>query len=498
MTNSWFATVCIGHQSRLIALIAAAICAFQPATSRGKEPTRIVHVDNLRGTDESGDGSTESPFRTMKRGVAELKPGTLLDVANTGNAYHETVRVQTSGSAEEPIIIEGHGAVNSGLMRRPLKDWKAEGGGVFSIPLPNNAWGMQSHWEGGFDLVRFDGKPGLNVTSRDALEPFAYFLYKNQKELKTDPLHNTLFIRLPEGKTPDDIAVETVSLLSSFSILGSHVTVRHFISEFFGDDGFSSNKPAVNVVFERVEGRYNMDQGMSHHGAEVVARHSHFHHNAGCGVVDVYPEARTRYEDCLIEDDTWRGGVEFYSGKFEMVNCVIRGNRKNALLVNRGGEVTLRNCLLVGPEENKTPGVLVTENGKLTMDNCTVANFTTGLTVRPNAFASIRDSAFLNCKTNWEIGVAAEPSDLAAALSKTVFSNGNAYASAPFVLKGEKSYSATEWLEMRKASGSDACSLIFTPPANPLPLLLPELAGKGVDGADIGAHLLEMPTLKLK
>jgi len=336
------------------------------------------------------------------------------------------------------------------------------------------------------------------VTSRNALEPFGYFLYKNQKELKTDPLHNTLFIRLPEGKTPDDVAVEAVGLISSFSILGSHVTIRHFVSEFFGDDGFASTKPAVNVVFEGVEGRYNMDQGMSHHGAEVTVRGSHFHHNAGCGVVDVYPEARTRYEDCLIEDDTWRGGVEFYSGKFEMVNCVIRGNHKNALLVNRGGEVTLRNCLLVGPEEKKTPGVLVTENGKLTMENCTVANFTTGLTVRPNAFASIRNSAFMNCAANLEIMVAADPGDLASALSKTLYSDGNAFASASFVLKGGKSYSVIEWLDLRKSSGADAHSVIFTPLANPLPLSLPELAGKSVDGAPIGAHLLKMPTLKLK
>lgn len=443
--------------ARISCLLVLGVAASLSALSFAKEPLKVIHVDNVRGSDDAGNGSQAKPFGTIMRGVKELRPGTLLDVANTGTAYHETVRVQTSGTAEEPIIIEGHGAVNSGLIRRPLKDWKAEGGDVFSIPLPNNAWGMPSHWEGGFDLVRFDGKPGRNVTSREALEPFAHFLYKNQKELKTDPLHNTLFIRLLGGNTPDDLAVETVGLFSSFSILGSHVTIRHFVSEFFGNDGFSSNKPAVNIVFEGVEGRFNMDQGMSHHGA-----------------------------------------VEFYSGKFEMVNCVIRGNPKSALLVNRGGEVTLRNCLLIGSEENKTQGVLVGENGKLTMENCTVANFTTGLTVPPNAFASIRNSAFLNCKTNWEIGVAADPGDLAAALSKTVFSDGNAFASTPFVFKGGKSYSATEWLEMRKASGADAHSLIFIPPATPLPLSLPELASKGMDGADIGARISTLPILNLK
>jgi hypothetical protein len=60
-------------------------------------------------------------------------------------------------------------------------------------------------------------------------------------------------------------------------------------------------------------------------------RTAHFHHNTGCGVVDDYPEVKVRYENCLIEHDTWRGGVEFHSGEFKIVNCVVFANPKKAL-----------------------------------------------------------------------------------------------------------------------------------------------------------------------
>ena len=86
-------------------------------------------------------------------------------------------------------------------------------------------------------------------------------------------------------------------------------------------------------------------------------RHAHFHHNAGCGVVDVYPEVKVRYENCLIEHDTWRGGVEFHSGEFEMVNCVISANPKNlrsaiASLRGLNAGASLQLPLKVGPERD--------------------------------------------------------------------------------------------------------------------------------------------------
>ena len=88
----------------------------------------------------------------------------------------------------------------------------------------------------------------------------------------------------------------------------------------------------------------------------------------GAGIVDVYPEVQVRYEDCLIEQDTWRGGVEFHSGRFQMENCVIRGNPGSSFLVTKGARAELTNCLI----EGKGVGVRVGENSELLMRRCTV------------------------------------------------------------------------------------------------------------------------------
>jgi len=475
-----------------------------------KDPVKVIQVDNIRGNDSLGDGSREKPYATIMRGVGELHPGFLLNVANTGTPYHESVRISESGTAEDPIILEGNGAVNSGMMRRPSSDWKAEGGGVFSIPLKNNAWGMQHYWEGGFELARFAGKPGRNVTARDALQPFDYFLYKNQKELKTDVLHNTLFIRLPEGKTPDDIEVQVVSLVSPFACPASHVTIRHFVAEYAGDDGFSSVKPGQGILFEDVEARFNMDQGVSNHGSGVTVRRAYLHQNAGCGIVDVYPEARVRYEECLVEEDTWRGGVEFNNGKYEMENCVIRKNPRSALIVTKGAEVKLRNCLLTSPETNPASGIKVTGGGKLTMENCTVAGFKTGLMVDETSRIAMTNTAFLNCGVNLEVRTASETEAPFSDFSTMLVSDGLAFGPGLFLLlektvvngspkTGQRSLNGVEWLALRRQGGLDGNSLAL--PAkislSEPPLTLPELDGKGfTQGSgktDIGSRFLKLP-----
>jgi hypothetical protein len=390
-------------------------------------------VDNVGGSD-TNSGSQVAPFRTVGRAVLDLKPGVSLNLKPTSESYPAGIRITVSGTPESPIIIDGHGIVVSGMRRLPGDHWKSEGGDVFSRPLPNNAWGMATHWEGGFELVRFAGQPGRNVTSLKALEPLSCFLYKNQKELKTDPRHNTLYIRLPAGKTPDDMIVESIAASGGIYVGGSYVTVRNLVCEYAGDDGFATHRNR-GVTFENVESRYNMDQGMSHHGAEVVVRNAHFHHNAGCGVVDVYPEAKVRYEHCLIESDTWRGGVEFHSGVFEMVDCLIRGNPKRTLTATKGARVKLRNCLLVAPEAGTPTGVSVDGAGSsLDMENCTIYGFSIGVNAQVSATTRVKLTrcAWVRCKLNSRISsapvIGEKPVEWGARLSL----DGNFYEPAPW------------------------------------------------------------------
>ena len=233
-------------------------------------------VDGDVGND-GNPGSRSEPLKTIDAGLGRVKPGDTLHVLprKTG-AWPTDIRVTVSGLPDKPIVIDGHGSLASGRGELDLQEWKDEGDGVYSRLLRNNAWGMQRHWEGGFPLVWFDGEAGENVTSREALASGCFFLYKNQPEHQTDPLHNTLFIRPPKGVE----RVETIVGEGGIFVGGNHVTVRGFAVEYGGRDGFATHRNQ-GVVFEDIEARFFMDQGMSHHGAEVVVRRAHFHHNAG-------------------------------------------------------------------------------------------------------------------------------------------------------------------------------------------------------------------------
>ena len=343
---------------------------------------------------------------------------------------------------------------------------------------------MAHYWEGGFELVRFAGKPGRNVTSREALEPGTYFLYKNQKELKTDTRHNTLFIRLPAGKTPDDEIVECIAASGGIYVGGSFVTVRNLICEYAGDDGFATAR-SKGVVFENIESRFNMDQGISHHGSEVVVRNGFFHHNAGCGIVDVYPEAKIRYEHCLIESDTWRGGVEFLHGDFEMVDSVIRANPKKAIKVTKGAQVTLRNCLMIAPEIGATTGLSI-DDGKLEVSNCTFYGFAVGLDARVSTTnrIEINHCAWLRCKLNCRIQNLMETQ---AGSSNQLHFAGNFYEPAPWevliaqpspnggIQPSRRLFTAKEHAGFATQIGTDADAMIASLDAATDPSSLPAL-----------------------
>jgi hypothetical protein len=230
----------------------------------------------------------------------------------------------------------------------------------------------QGHWSG-FPIVFFDGEPAGFRRTKAELEPRTYCLHKERPATPgaaRGPRHNTLYIRLPDGSTPDDVAVETVALGTNVHIDRDHVVVRNLTSQYAGVDGFATTK-AKHVVFENVRGTRCMDQGISNHGTEVLVRDSRFDGNAGCGIVDVHAGCKTKYVNCRIEDNVFRGGVEFYEGEFEMEDCVVRNNEGEPIKLGRGATLKKTRCEISGPTTKPTGGATLrseTGQGRETVD----------------------------------------------------------------------------------------------------------------------------------
>ena len=107
-----------------------------PGPSVRPEPTADVYfVNGLSGSDDA-PGTRTQPWRTIGRGVAQLKAGDTLMLA--GGVYHEHVRITAWGSADQPITIrpaKGEIAIIDGgipeFFHRPAASWIPLGNGEF-------------------------------------------------------------------------------------------------------------------------------------------------------------------------------------------------------------------------------------------------------------------------------------------------------------------------------------------------------------------------------
>ena len=439
-----------------------------------------VYVDNVKGAVDA-TGSKEAPFKTIAKALKVLKSGDTLHLTpNEGVPYEEVIDTHATnakwgGTAEKPTVIDGHGATITGLRHFPAADWKDEGDGVFSRRLHNNAWPMdrQGYWNG-HPIVFFDDKPAEFCKTREALTDRTYFLHKDHPDKRTE-LHNTLYIKLPAGKTPDDIKVVTIAVRSILHINRSYVTVKNLTNIYAADDAFSTTKSS-GLIFDNIRGAYCMDQGISNHGAETVVKNSRFDHNTVSGIVDVYPEAKVKYLNCVVENNN-RGGVEFMHGEYAMENCIIRNNQGTGITVNKNARASLTNCYI---ENQNSHGVHFGGAG-LTMKNCTIYNSNEALAMwvdkTPGKF-EVTNCAFINnmWNLNWGKKADVEP--------KNIKMQMNVYTPANFRIFGKEYYPPT-WDEYKKTTGLDGDSLMQKYEG----ALPPYKTGHKIDDQVIGADL---------
>lgn len=463
------------------------------------------YVDNVKGND-GNPGNAEKPFKDPFRGLKAMKSGDKLNFVANSTPYflNKPFDINIAGTKDKPTVIDGHGAVVSGLKHRLGKEWKAEGNDIFSLYLKNGAH-MDKYWQGSFPLVFFDGKAGENCQTMVTLKPFAYFFYKNRKDLK-DPQNDMLYIKLPPGKNPDKLEIKTVSW-AGVHTHRDFVTIRNLISEYSSIDGITSGGGGGHqvcgegIVLENCEVRFCMDQGTSQHGSVLTAKNCWFHHNAGCGIVDVYPVCRTSYFNCLMDNDAYRGGVEFYSGEYLLENCIIRYNHGTSLTIAKNAKATIRNCLFIGSKDGSSTGLNIgSDAGKTSIENCTFYGFKIAVVLnflqKAKANVTIKNCAFINCEMNYRVTrvdvdekkeVAKVKCDYNAMTpAKCYFQIYDKMNSkTPFL----KYFNIADFNSFKDKTGFDNHSIILDQTFSKPPYSLSDLIRKGESGSNIGANL---------
>ncbi|MCF7853693.1 MAG: right-handed parallel beta-helix repeat-containing protein, partial [Candidatus Pacebacteria bacterium] len=470
-----------------------------------------VYVNNQAGNDDTADGTREKPYATIMAAVEVLENSDSLHLTATGIPYRPTGSIHLKGiggTPEKPLIIDGHGATITWRRRYGVDQWKDEGEGIFSRKMGTNS-AMKRHWEG-FDLVMFDGRPGTSCVCRAALEPFGYVLYtrRSEKRSEADVPPDTLFIRLPEAKTPADVVVETCAPGGLNIGVASHIVVRNLCTMWVAGDGMGSYF-CHDLLYENVESAFNTDQGMSHHSSSVDVRDSHFHHNAGCGIVDVRlasGNAQSRYVNCLVENDSYRGGVEFQDGDYEMENCIVRNNAGLALQARRGSaprnisKVRLKNCVFIGNPNPKTRWpqntVEIGPNCYGSVVNCTFYGIAMKLHVKKNTFPTeIFQCAFIPAPYGPDTILTINGLDKT--MGGSVISHYNYFASgeirinhidSPRLNENRQVFSTPE-VYLKNDLGLERGSVSFPLEGELSPYNLSGLNGKGRNGDTIGAYL---------
>ena len=334
------------------------------------------YVDNRAGTDQNGGKTKNAPLATIARAVSLAKTSDTIELAKTGIAYRESMQLgNLGGTPQKPLVIEGNGAVLSGLTRIGPDEWKKVSDTVYRFPVDERPYGKP--------FLAADGERLVLGDAPDTLGPEEFY-WDAEEGIYFRPDPNRSLAAHELGAT---------SLGSGFSMSGSsYVICRNLVCEHFANDGFNMHGDCRGVYLENVVARYNGDDGISiHEAGGLIVRGAHVHHNT-YGVQDVNA-SRSFYNGVLAEQNLV--GASFSGGFHSMVDCLIRNNAADQIDVTASYPQHL-----VGSEHNPIcRAMLFAKNVILRGDGNRA-----GIRVRDGAHAIVEHSAI----TGSGIGVTVE------------------------------------------------------------------------------------------
>lgn len=416
-----------------------------------------VYVNNDTG-DDAFDGLSEKPvagtkqgpFKTIKKAFISVKTSGKIEVANTGKPYKEQCSLSRGGGTPEcPTIIEGNGAVISGLDVVPAEKWKAVKDDIYETefyPMSNMLKGYKEHnyWIGSPQIWWLDGNPGINCKSFEELE-------NTEKGFFWDKRKKKAFVHLPQGKKVSDVSIEMPVHGTSVCVNTDYVVVKNLKSMFSWNDGFDTHASSKNVIYKNCTATGNCGQAFSNH--DLCTSTYENCAGQGCassGACDVN-SCMVLYRNCVFINNTFEAGVyATENAKITLENCIIAGNEPFEQIWQKGSSsLSLFNCLIIGKKGNPNPALKM-ENGVVYMNQCTIIDVPYLAEINEQNSGSLK---IINCI----IGRMEKPF-LKTADKKRIISANNVYFDVPGIEYGGKVFTKEDWSEYQKASGLDVNS----------------------------------------
>ncbi len=411
----------MGQGLTFVIAILLGMLAFEPSTAW----PAAYHVMQVAGADDQNPGTLEAPLRTLTAGARVLHPGDTL-VIHAG-IYREAVRIEASGTASAPIVIEGaqgESVVITGANSVASSDWDSLPGQLIWRHMPWTYRAFPAFHPsypkykliGRTEQVVLDGKLLRQVLTVAEMQPGTFC---------ADPeTSHALYVWLPHGDSPQRHEIEASVRPLLMRLVGDYLIVRNLRFRFASNH---AQEPALDIqgTHDLVDDcviEWTNGEGAALGGSDNVLRRvvSRFNGQLGIGARGT----NNRLEKCALvsnnlkgfANDWEAGGVKVvFSRRFEIDKCTAIDNAGNGFsfdLDNRDGviersyaadndgsgveveissgigvlnNVFLRNGLKDSPTSWQYAGILIAEATHAVVEhNLSLAN-RTGIEVRQQA-----------------------------------------------------------------------------------------------------------------
>lgn len=353
---------------------------------------RTVHINHETGDDARDGVSPEASVRTLSRGLALCEAGDTLSLApGTGPYYENLIFGSRGGRPGRPIVVEGNGAVLSGLQPLTAEAWQDRGDGLWFYPTSFQRGSLRPF------LVRPDGTPVPRAARSDAVAVGTAHWDSQGILWRGQP-----------GEHPGELGLRGTLRDAGVAINGaSHITIRNLTCEHFANDGFNIHGHSQGLFFEAIVGRYNGDDGFSIHEDVGAAVHGGWFHNNTFGIQDVN-HSRSTYVGVRVEANQAHG-VHFSGGAHSLSDALIRDNGLDQLRVDpdrathlgatpehpfAAGTTYVRNTVILGGRS----GVTVSNGSQVALRHCFIGGAEVGALAEAGAALHLYGTVLADCR----------------------------------------------------------------------------------------------------
>jgi hypothetical protein len=280
-------------RAAVVSLAAFGLVIANEAAARDLFVNNLAGDDLLDGGSPTGTEAGRGPVQTLRQALWLANTGDHISLANTGQAYHESVTLfgdKNSGYRSRPFIVDGNGATLDGSRAVPADAWKHDHDDVFRFRPERMA----------YQQLFLDGRPAArrNLASttggRPELKPLEWAMSGGQ-----------IYFRVEPGRLPDQFNPSDANLTVGLTLYKvEHVAIANLFVQGFQLDGINLQDVRSPCTLTQISARGNGRSGIAVCGASRATIEACLAGNNGQSQLHLEGPSETHVETCDLVPNT--------------------------------------------------------------------------------------------------------------------------------------------------------------------------------------------------